>query len=180
MNDRKIALLRGINVGRAKRVAMSDLRVAVEALGYTDVRTVLNSGNVVFNAPGVAAEKAAARIEAALPDALGVASKVTGLAADVFATVVAENPLPGAANDSPSRLMVVFLAKAADRAKLDGFAGQDWAPDRFGLASRAAYMWCPQGLLVSRLAEAVARTLGPGATSRNWSTVMKLHALACR
>ena len=76
--------------------------------------------------------------------------------------------------------MVVFLAKAVDAAKLDGFAGQDWAPDRFAMGPRAAYMWCPQGLLVSRLAEAVTRALGPGATSRNWSTVMKLHALACR
>ena len=131
-------------------------------------------------APGVTAEKAAARIEAALPEALGISSKVTGLAADTLAAVVAENPLTGPAKDSPSRLMVMFLAKAADAAKLDGFAGQDWAPDRFGLGARAAYMFCPQGLLVSQLAEAVSRALGPATTSRNWSTVMKLHALACR
>ena len=150
------------------------------SVGFTDVKTVLNSGNVVFTAPEVTAEKAAARIEAALPDALGISSKVTGLAADALATVVAENPLVGPAKDSPSRLMVVFLGRGADVAKLDGFAGQDWAPDKFGLGPRAAYMFCPQGLLVSRLAEAVARALGPGTTSRNWSTVMKLHALACR
>ena len=97
VNDRKIALLRGINVGRAKRVAMADLRDAVEWPGYSDVRTVLNSGNVVFTAPEAQAEKAAARIEAALPDTLGISSKVTGLDAEAFAAVVAENPLAGPA-----------------------------------------------------------------------------------
>ncbi len=170
--------MRGINVGRAKRVAMADLRAVVEGLGYSEVRTVLNSGNVVFTGAGETADRAAHRIEAALPQALGVSSKVTGLNAETLATIVAENPL-GACVGSPSRLMVVFLAKAADRAKLDSLVGHDWSPDLLGLGSRAAYLSCPQGFLVSRLAEAAGRALGPAATSRNWGTVMKLHALAC-
>jgi uncharacterized protein (DUF1697 family) len=178
VKDRRIALLRGINVGRAKRVAMADLRAVVEGLGYSDVRTVLNSGNVVFTAPGEAADRAAHRIEAALPASLGVASKVTGINAETLAAIVAENPLSVGAG-SPSRLMVVFLGKAADRGKLDSLAGHDWTPDVLGLGPRAAYLWCPQGFLVSRLAEATGRALGPAATTRNWGTVMKLHALAC-
>jgi uncharacterized protein (DUF1697 family) len=178
VKDRRIALLRGINVGRAKRVAMADLRTVVEALGYSDVRTVLNSGNVVFTAPDESADRAAQRIEAALPDALGITSKVTGLNGETLATIVAENPLPQGVS-SPSRLMVAFLAKATDRGKLDSLIGHDWAPDGLGVGSRAAYLWCPQGFLVSRLAEAAGRALGPSATTRNWGTVMKLHALAC-
>ena len=178
VKDRRIALLRGINVGRAKRVAMADLRDLVQGLGYTDVRTVLNSGNIVFSAPGEPADRAAHRIEAALPDAVGVSSKVTGLNAETLAMIVAENPL-ALAGCSPSRLMVVFLAKAAERSKLDSLTGHDWTPDELGVGSRAAYLWCPQGFLVSRLAEATGRALGPAATTRNWGTVMKLHALAC-
>lgn len=178
MKDRKIALLRGINVGRAKRVAMADLRAVVEGLGYSDVRTVLNSGNVVFSAPGETADRAAHRIEAALPGALGVASKVTALTAETLAAIVAENPLKVGAG-SPSRLLVVFLNKASDRSRLDSLVDHDWAPDILGLGPRAAYLWCPQGFLVSRLAESAGRALGPAATTRNWGTVMKLHALAC-
>lgn len=178
VNDRRIAFLRGINVGRAKRVAMSDLRALVEGLGYGDVRTVLNSGNVVFSAPGEPADRAARRIEAALPDALGVASKVTAVNAETLASIVTENPLT-LAGRSPSRLMVVFLAKPTERGKLDSLIGHDWAPDELGVGSRAAYLWCPQGFLVSRLAESVGRALGPVTTTRNWGTVMKLHALAC-
>lgn len=178
MKDRRIALLRGVNVGRAKRVAMADLRAVVESLGYNSVRTVLNSGNVVFNAPGETADRAAQRIETALPAALGITSKVTGLNAETLATIVSENPL-GRGADSPSRLMVVFLSRAAERSKLDALACHDWAPDELGLGSRAAYLWCPQGFLVSRLSEATGRALGPAATTRNWGTVMKLHALAC-
>jgi len=178
VKDRRIALLRGINVGRAKRVTMGDLRDVVEGLGYTDVRTVLNSGNIVFKAPGEPADRAAHRIEAALPDAVGVTSKVTGLNAETLAMIVAENPLT-LTGRSPSRLMVVFLAKAVERGKLDSLTSHDWTPDELGLGSRAAYLWCPQGFLVSRLAEATGRALGPAATTRNWGTVMKLHALAC-
>ena len=71
-----------------------------------------------------------------------------------------------------------FLQQAR-RAKLDSLVAHDWAPDILGLGPRAAYLWCPQGFLVSRLAEAAGRALGPAATTRNWGTVMKLHALAC-
>ena len=67
-----VALLRGINVGRAKRVAMADLRSLVERLGYTDVRTLLNSGNVVFTSTSARSGGAEARIEAAIAARLGV------------------------------------------------------------------------------------------------------------
>ena len=81
MTGRYVALLRGINVGRAKRVAMADLRAVVEDLGYADVRTLLNSGNVVFTAPGSSAGDAAGRIGAALEAQLGISSRIVVLAA---------------------------------------------------------------------------------------------------
>ena len=98
------ALLRGINVGRAKRVAMADLRAIIEGLGCRDVRTLLNSGNVVFSSSGAAGE-IAARIERALVSRLGVESRVTVLTARELETVVADQPF-GAVVTNPSRLMV--------------------------------------------------------------------------
>jgi uncharacterized protein (DUF1697 family) len=174
---KQVALLRGINVGRAKRVAMADLRTLVESLGYTDVRTLLNSGNVVFTAPRAAPGKAAARIEGALAEGLGISALVTVFTAAELAAAVRDNPLLEVAGD-PSRHFVAFLSDPADRRRLEPLAGQDWAPEVLALGPRVAYIWCPAGLLASRLSEAVARVLGDAVTTRNWATVTKLHALA--
>lgn len=172
-----VALLRGINVGRAKRVAMADLRALVQDLGYRDVQTLLNSGNVVFSAPRTTSGKAAANIERALVAKLRVASRVTVLTAAELAAVVAENPLRRVAND-PSRLLVWFLTDPADRSKLRPLVKLDWGKEALALGTRVAYLWCPQGTLESRLPEAVGRVLGDATTARNWATVTKLHALA--
>ncbi|HEX8825263.1 MAG TPA: DUF1697 domain-containing protein [Archangium sp.] len=177
MAGRQVALLRGINVGRAKRIAMADLRALVEGLGYTDVKTLLNSGNVVFTAPAKAKGNAASRIEAGITQELGVSSRVTVLTATELASVVAENPLQKVATE-PSRLLVTFLSNPADRSKLEPLMRRDWGSEVLALGARAAYIWCPEGILASQLPEAVGRVLGDAATTRNWATVMKLHALA--
>lgn len=171
-----VALLRGINVGRAKRVAMADLRALVADLGYGGVRTLLNSGNVVFTAPGTDADEAAARIEEAIAARLGVSSRVTVLSAAEVAAVVAENPLLEVA-DNPSRLLVAVLTDPADRRRLEPLAEQDWTPEVLALGTRVAYLWLPEGMLAGRLSEAVGRALGDAVTTRNWSTVTKLRAL---
>src|SRR5262245_12943081 len=112
-----VALIRGINVGTAKRVAMADLRKLVAKLGFTDVRTLLNSGNVVFTSSKADSGKAAARIEKALEEKTGVSARVLVVAAADVAAAVKENPLLKNA-DNPSRLLVAFLADPADIAKL--------------------------------------------------------------
>jgi uncharacterized protein (DUF1697 family) len=176
MNRKHVALIRGINVGRAKRVAMSDLRAIVEDLGYGDVRTLLNSGNVVFTVPASGRKGPAARIEEAMAARLGISARVTVLTATELAAIVAANPL-SKVSDDPSRLLVTFLTDPADRKRLLPLARQDWAPDVLGIGARAAYLWCPRTMLESRLVVAVSKLLGDGATTRNWATVTKLHAL---
>jgi uncharacterized protein (DUF1697 family) len=176
MSHRHVALIRGINVGRAKRVAMADLRSLVEGLGYRDVRTLLNSGNVVFTVPGAARKNHAARIEGAMTERLGVSARVTVLTAEELAAVVAENPL-GKVADDPSRLLVTVLIDPADRKGLLPLARKDWKPEALGVGTRAAYVWCPKSMLDSPLFAAVTRLLGDRATTRNWATVTKLHAL---
>lgn len=177
--DRQVALLRGINVGRAKRVAMADLRALLTDLGYSDVVTVLNSGNVVFSAPHSTTSDSASRIESALATTLGVTSRVTVLAAAELATIVAENTLPQGADD-PSRLLVVVLTNPVDRHMLEPLLGQDWSPEALAVGTRAAYIWCADGILASRVAATVGQLLGDAATTRNWATISKLHTLALR
>jgi len=177
MAHTEIALLRGINVGKAKRVAMADLKALVEDLGYRDVRTLLNSGNVVFTVPSGAPGRSGARIEKALVARTGVASRVTVITGAELATIVEKNPLAKVAKD-PSRFLVAFLANPADRPRLAPMLKQDWGKGSLALGARVAYLWCPDGLLASPLAAAVGRALGDAVTTRNWTTVIKLHALA--
>jgi uncharacterized protein (DUF1697 family) len=174
-----VALLRGINVGRAKRVAMADLRALVEALGYGDVRSLLNSGNVVFAAPGVAAPAAAAGIRNGLREKLGVDVAVSVLTAAEFGVVLAENSLVELAAD-PSRLLVAVVGVPAELIRLQPLGGQDWAPEALAIGTRAAYLWCPDGVIKSRLVPAVDRLLGGGVTMRNWATMVKLQELLAR
>ncbi|HEY8491540.1 MAG TPA: DUF1697 domain-containing protein [Dehalococcoidia bacterium] len=177
MDHRYVALLRGINVGRAKRVAMADLRGLLQDLGYADVRTLLNSGNVVFTAPDGTPDGAAARIGQAMAARLGVSARVTVISAAELSAVVGENPLLPVADD-PARLLVAVLADPADRPRLEPLTAQDWSPEALALGRRAAYLWCPDGFMASRLREAVESALGDAVTMRNWATVTKLHALA--
>ena len=176
--QRLVALLRGINVGRAKRVAMADLRKVLSDMGYDDVRTLLNSGNVVFDCNKGDAAESAARIEEALVLKLGVPAKVTVIQAAQLAEIVEENSLQGVAHDH-SRLLVAVLNKPdEDRSKLEPLARQSWQPEAFALGRHAAYIWCPDGVLASRAAAAMGKALGDAVTSRNWSTISKLHAMA--
>lgn len=170
-----VALLRGINVGRAKRIAMADLRRVVEALGHRDVRTLLNSGNVVFSAaPG--ARDPGPGIQRAVERRLGVTSRVTVITAAELREAIRGNPLLAVADDH-SRLLVAVLATRADRRRLDPLLGRSWSPEALAVGKRVAYLWCPRRLLESPLFEAAAKALGDAATSRNWATMLKLEAL---
>jgi uncharacterized protein (DUF1697 family) len=171
-----VALIRGINVGRAKRVAMADLRALVEKLGYGDVRTLLNSGNIVFSAPRANPEKVAARIETAMASDLGVAARIIVLTAGEIDEIVTRNPLMNIA-DNPSRLLIAVLNTPDDRKKLDALKEQNWGAESFALGTRVAYLWCPNMIIGSPLVESVGRTVRDGVTMRNWATMLKLHAL---
>lgn len=179
MTSRHVALLRGINVGKAKRVAMADLRTLVEGLGYEDVATLLNSGNVVFSAPGKTAKGAAERIQAAIAERLGVSCRVTVLSAHELDAIMAKPPF-GRTADDPSRLLVCVVTDPADEKKLLGLKAQKWHPEAFAVGPRAAYLWCAGGILESPALDAVSRALRDGFTSRNWTTLTKLRALAAR
>ena len=176
--DTRVALIRGINVGKAKRVAMAELRAELEKVGYGDVRTLLNSGNVVFTVTVKSKGDPAARVAEVLEKRLRVPARVIVLTAAELAEAVEGNPLLDEAAGDPSRFLVAALAERVDRQALAALAKQDWAPDALALGKRVAYLWCADGILASKLLTAFNRATGDGATTRNWTTMVKLRAMA--
>ena len=170
-----VALLRGINVGTAKRVAMADLRGVMTGLGYAGVRTLLNSGNVVFTAPPRSGDPGR-RIEKEIEKRLGVSSRVTVLTAAELDLAVRGNTLLKVATHH-SRLLVGALATRDDRSRLEPLTRKRWGPERLALGERVCYLWCPDGVSKSRLMVEIDRALGNAITSRNWATIQKLHGL---
>jgi uncharacterized protein (DUF1697 family) len=168
-----VALVRGINVGRAKRVAMADLRAMLEGLGFRDVRTLLNSGNVVFTAPKSAPVALAERIEEALTRKLRVTARVTVMSASELQAAVDGVTLRTEGRD-PARLIVGFFRAPADERRVSDILRQTWDHDELAIGPRVIYVWCPGGLLESRAIAAIGRAAGDGVTTRNWSTVTKL------
>jgi uncharacterized protein (DUF1697 family) len=175
-SDRRVALLRGINVGTAKRVAMADLRRVFEDLGYDDVRTLLNSGNVMFTVGNVAASDHAGRVQNAIADRLGIRSRVVVLTRKEVADAVASNPLTSVA-DNPSRLLVLAFADSRGMAQLKPLLKERWSPEALALGKRVAYLWCARGIGTSRMWTMVNRAIGGTGTARNITTMNKLLAI---
>ena len=174
---RYAVLLRGINVGRAKRVAMADLRALLEDLGYEDVATVLHSGNAVVTT-GASPAAAGKAIERAIADRLGLEVAVTVRTGEELARIVAADRLGGVADD-PAKRMVIFLPAKASRSAVRALQAQDLGDERVEAAGREVYAWCPGGIGRSPLMAALAKTdLGRSGTARNWRTVTKLAELA--
>ena len=174
---RHIALLRGINVGKAKRVAMADLRALMEGLGFTGVRTLLNSGNAVFDARGGTPAAHAKHLRAAILDKTGVDCEVVVKTAADLAAAIAEHPLRRHAEDD-ARMLVMFTQDAATLALLKPLEDGDWVPEAFAVGAQAAWLWCPNGIIESRVSKAVGKVLKERGTARNWATVEKLQAMA--
>ena len=172
-----IALLRGVNnVGIATRVAMADLRALFEGLGFRDVRTLLNSGNVVFSVPTKGRGDVRARIEKGLASRLGLTSPVTILCADEVTAAVRDNPLSHVATN-PSHLLVLVPQASSELGRLKPLLQKQWTPEVLALGNRVAYLWCANGVAKSPLWAAGDRALERRGTARNIATLTKAAAL---
>lgn len=174
-----IALLRGVNVGKSKRVPMADFRQLLEDLGYTNVVTLLNSGNAVFHAPRGTPAKFADCIAAALLKQLGVEVPVIVKSAREFARIVDDCPLEVPAAEH-SQFLVAFVQQPKMLTALEGISPLVRRPERFAIGGEAAYLHCAGGILQSKAGEALlGQSRRNATTTRNWATVQKLRALAC-
>jgi uncharacterized protein (DUF1697 family) len=176
---RFVALLRGVNVGKARRLPMAGLRALLTQMGYTDVATLLNSGNVVFSAAKGAPAQHATAIAAAVARELDVDVSVVVKSASELASIVAGNPLAVGAFD-PSRLLVAYVQDEKSLSSLATVARLVVSPERFVIGKKAAYLHCANGILDSKAGKALLGREGTMATTRNWSTTLKLNALANR
>jgi len=173
---RHIALLRGINVGKAKRVPMAELRSLMEGLGHANVRTLLNSGNAVFDAGSGTPAALAKKLRAAILDQLGVDCEVIVKTAADLQAAIAEHPLRAHASDD-ARLLVMFMQESSALDELKALEATDWSPEAFAAGRHAAWLWCAGGIIESKLAKAVGKVLKERGTARNWATVQKLQAM---
>lgn len=173
---RYVALFRGINVGKAKRIAMGDLRALLADSGYTDVATLLNSGNAVFSGKSEPVAKHATRIRNAVRDELGVDALVIVKSARDIAAIVAGNAIVKLATDH-SRLLVAVTNDARGIKKLEALMQGSWGAEKIHVGKHAAYLWCANGILESKAAVTLLEGLEDAGTTRNWATLGKIHAL---
>lgn len=169
-----IALLRGINVGGARKLPMADLRAILADAGCADVTTYIQSGNAVFTHAARSAPKLETDLEQAIEAATGLHVPVRLRSAAQLAAVVRGNPFPGV---EPTKLVVLFLKDKPDPAALRSIDANAFAPEAFVARGREIYLHLPNGQGRAKLPQALGRIKTP-ATARNWQTVMKLLDLA--
>ena len=173
-----VSMLRGINVSGRNRIPMAELRVLYERHGHSDVTTYVQSGNVVSRAASRRALAVEQAIGRAIADDLGLDVAVLVRTPAQLATVLDASPFVDAGAD-PKALHVTFLATAPAKAKVAALDGDAFAPDRFRVHGREAYLWCPDGYGRTKINNTwFERKLGVAATTRNWKTTTQLRLLA--
>lgn len=172
-----VALFRGINVGGRNLLPMAHLKVLLGQLGASDVKTYIQSGNVVFRHADAEPDALALRITHAVKKSCGFAPHVLLLTRKQLQQAVAGNPFIQATAE-PARLHVLFLATVPARPDLAALHQAKAASESFRLSGRCCYLHTPDGLASSKLAERAERLLGVAATARNWRTVNRLLELA--
>jgi uncharacterized protein (DUF1697 family) len=174
-----IALLRGINVGGHKKVAMADLRALVSELGFADVRSLLQSGNLVFRSSARSAAQIEHLLEAALKKRLALQIDVFVRTAEEWEALVTQNPLRAEAERDPSHFVAVLFKQAPPAEKVKELRAAITGPEVVRAKGREAYIVYPDDMGHSRLTNAlIEKKLGTRATARNWNTVLKLRDLA--
>jgi uncharacterized protein (DUF1697 family) len=173
----QIVLLRGINIGPRNRIAMPELRAALEDAGFADVRTYLQSGNVVLSST-LKPEATARKVERAIEDRFGLEIPVVVRTKAELARVAKRNPLGKVAKD-PKRYQVSFLAAKLPAAAVRKLEAAVAGKEQLVVDGREVYAWHDAGVARSKLWAALAdRKLGVDATARNWTTVEAVLALA--
>jgi uncharacterized protein (DUF1697 family) len=174
---RQIVLLRGINLGSRNRVAMPELRELFDGAGFDDVRTYVQSGNVVLTS-GQGPDRLARKCERLIAERFGLDIPMVARTRDEVAAVVERDPLGDVATN-PKRYQVSFLGSELDAETVRKLEAARVEPERLAVVGREVYAWHPEGVARSRLWTLLAgKGLGVTATARNWTTVTKLLAMA--
>jgi uncharacterized protein (DUF1697 family) len=172
------ALLRAVNVGGTGKVPMAQLRALAETLGLKNVRSLLHSGNLAYDAGSRSPSAAGKLLEAACLESFGFKTDIYVRTLAEIAAVLARNPFPKEAENDPGRLMVLFLRDAPEVKSFKTLQAAIKGPEAVRGDGRHAYIFFPDGQGRSKLTLAmIERHLGTSGTMRNWNTVSKLAAL---
>ncbi|MFI5181919.1 MAG: DUF1697 domain-containing protein [Thermoanaerobaculia bacterium] len=173
-----IALLRAINVAGHRQVAMSDLRELLIRLGLSDVKSLLQSGNLVFRAEARRNAQLEDDLEAGAEKRLGLKTVFFVRSAEEWEAIVARNPFRHEAEHDPGHLVVTFFKDAPVVGGVAALQAAITGPEVVRARERHAYIIYPSGQGRSHLSNAlIERKLGTRCTARNWNTVQKLRAL---
>lgn len=174
-----ISLLRGINVGGRGMIKMDALRALYESLGLRDVRTFIQSGNVVFRAGQRGVDRLPARIEEAIEREFGFRPPVIHRTVEELRRVIARNPFASRAGIEPGKLLVTFLAADPGEEARQAVRRIRTDPEEVWIEGRELWIYFPNGAGKSKISlAAFDRALKTPGTGRNWNSVLKLLALA--
>lgn len=175
-----IALLRGINVGGHNKVAMQALREMCESLGLSNVQTVVQSGNLVFQCKQAKSGALERQLEQETAKRLGVSPDYFVRTAEEWEQIVRGNPFPKAAKEDPGHLLVMCLKTDPSAEDVESLRAAIKGPETIASDGRQLYLVYPGGVGRSKLTGTlIERKLGTKGTARNWNTVLKLLEL-CR
>ncbi len=173
-----VCMFRGVNLGSARRISMEALRGVFESLRLRDVRTYVQSGNVVFRGADRDVPGLAARIARKFEEAFGFRSEVLLRTAAEMREVIAQNPFEGRGIE-PGKLLVWFLEKEPGAEAPGVVQALGIAPEEVRFGARELYIHFPNGQGRSKFAwPKVERAVGTPGTGRNWNTVLKLAEMA--
>ncbi len=168
-----IALFRGLNMGGHNILSMKELAGLLVKLGFSDVRTYIQSGNAVFRSRGQNASRLSGIITAEIRKTHGFAPRVLLLEQEELNTIIASNPFPEAESD-PKSLHLLFLTSAPESPELKAIEKIRKQSERFRIKGNVFYLHAPEGVGRSKLAMNAERLLGVPVTGRNWRTVTKI------
>jgi uncharacterized protein (DUF1697 family) len=173
-----IALLRGINIGAHKRIKMEALQQTMRELGFEDVRTYIQSGNIVFKAATADTTRLADKIEKKLLSDFGFAVPVIVRTPSELHQVIQKNSFHKEAGMDISRLHVTFLSGPPEKTALKSLDKIPAGPDRFHCGGKEIYLHCPNSYSDTKFSNsALEKALSVQATTRNWKTVTKLYEM---
>ena len=174
-----ISLLRGINVGGHNKVPMKQLATLFETLGFSDVRTFIQSGNVVFKAPKSSTESLSKKIEKSIEAEFGFSVSVVTRTPEDLTRAIEGNPFRKECKAEPAKVHIAFLGGPPSAEATKKLAGMATATEQLHCSEEGIYLYYRDGMGRAKLTGAlIERVLGVKATARNWNTVTNLHEMA--
>ncbi len=174
-----IAILRGINVSGQKLIKMQDLKLHLEKMGFSNIKTYIQTGNVIFGSVEVNAKKVEAGVVKCIKANFGFDVPVIIRTAEEWIEAVNNNPFSKQPEIEVDKLHVVFLEKELEKAYMNMVGKKDFTPDEYLFGKKEIYIYCPNGYAKTKLSNSFfEKILNQKTTTRNWKTVNKILEIA--